>query len=230
MGGGVGWQVPEGAKAPWAVPLPTAAASYARSNFTARVAFVAEGDAWEWTDPAPVVSSGATYFRAVLDSASAAASSSAASGAAASGAAASAAPSLGAPASGAATASVAPAGAAARSAQAAAAEPAYPHFLQCGESWSSDLMDTATVCSVGCLMSSTAMGLRGFNISIDLGGPGGTSPSPSDPGTLNAWLRANGGYDGHNDLIESQVTQGAEATRRFQAAHTHTKCMRERRA
>jgi hypothetical protein len=75
--------------------------------------------------------------------------------------------------------------------------PAYPHFIQCGETWSDDLMDTETICAVGCLMSSTAMGIRGYNISIN--------GIDSDPGALNEWLRDNGGYDGSNDMIETQV-------------------------
>jgi hypothetical protein len=61
-------------------------------------------------------------------------------------------------------------------------------------------MDTKTVCNVGCLMSSTAMAIRGSGIPIYV------DPSTdSTPGTLNQWLKANGGYDGSNNLIETQV-------------------------
>ncbi len=73
----------------------------------------------------------------------------------------------------------------------------FPTFKQCDQLWANDLMDTKTICQVGCLMSSTAMGLAGTDIAIN-----GT---PSDPGVLNTWLKANGGYDGSNDLIESVV-------------------------
>ena len=38
----------------------------------------------------------------------------------------------------------------------------YPLFAQCDEKWADDLMDTKTICDVGCLMSSTAMGLAGI--------------------------------------------------------------------
>ena len=49
-------------------------------------------------------------------------------------------------------------------------------------------------------MSSTSMALNGTNIPI--------LPRPyvtSNPRTLNQWLKNNDGYDGSNDLIETQV-------------------------
>ena len=61
-------------------------------------------------------------------------------------------------------------------------------------------MVTKTICDVGCLMSSTAMGLNGTGIPI--------YPSPyeaSNPKTFNVWLQENDGYDDSNDLIETQV-------------------------
>ena len=63
-------------------------------------------------------------------------------------------------------------------------------------------MDTKTICQVGCLMSSTAMGLAGADIPIqDL-----TNVNiSSTPKSLNEWLKMNEGYDGSNDLIETQV-------------------------
>lgn len=79
----------------------------------------------------------------------------------------------------------------------------YPLFKQCDKKWSDDIMDTKTICQVGCLMSSTAMGLAGVDIPIksilkifDI---------HSTPKTLNIWLKNNDGYDGSNDLIESAV-------------------------
>ncbi len=33
----------------------------------------------------------------------------------------------------------------------------FPLFKQCDEPWANDIMDTKTICAVGCLMSSTAM-------------------------------------------------------------------------
>lgn len=73
----------------------------------------------------------------------------------------------------------------------------YPLFSQCDPAWGSDLMDTKTICQVGCLMSSTAMAIAGSKITINA--------APSNSGSLNTWLRLNGGYDGSNDLIESVV-------------------------
>lgn len=46
-------------------------------------------------------------------------------------------------------------------------------------------------------MSSTAMGIAGSNITIDL--------NLSTPQSLNTWLQLNNGYDGSNDLIETAV-------------------------
>lgn len=57
-------------------------------------------------------------------------------------------------------------------------------------------MGTKTICQVGCLMSSTAMGLAGTHNPIKI--------IPSNPKSLNEWLKNNEGYDGNN-LIETQV-------------------------
>jgi len=46
-------------------------------------------------------------------------------------------------------------------------------------------------------MSSVSMGLGGCDIEIE--------GETANPGTLNEWLRENGGYDDDNDLIESVV-------------------------
>lgn len=69
-------------------------------------------------------------------------------------------------------------------------------LLQCDSAWGDDLMGTKTICDVGCLMSSTAMGIAGVVIPID--------GEDSTPKTLNVWLRNNEGYSGNN-LIETQV-------------------------
>ena len=60
-------------------------------------------------------------------------------------------------------------------------------------------MGSKTICAVGCLMSSTAMGIAGKGILIDI--PQNIS---SDPKTFNTWLKANDGYS-DNNLIETQV-------------------------
>jgi hypothetical protein len=63
-------------------------------------------------------------------------------------------------------------------------------------------MDTKTICQVGCLMSSTAMGLAGADIPIQDFTNVNVSSTPK---SLNEWLKRNDGYDGSNDLIETQV-------------------------
>lgn len=63
-------------------------------------------------------------------------------------------------------------------------------------------MVTKTVCDVGCLMSSTSMGLAGTNIPIK---KSTNYELDSTPKTLNEWLKLNDGYDDSNDLIETQV-------------------------
>jgi len=77
--------------------------------------------------------------------------------------------------------------------------PDFPLLPQCGENWSSDLMVTKTICEVGCLMTSVSEGLNGYNITIE--------GAAADPGTLNAWLRDNNGYDDSNDLYEAVVQE-----------------------
>lgn len=60
-------------------------------------------------------------------------------------------------------------------------------------------MGNKTICDVGCLMSSTSMGIAGKSIYIDA-----ATYTESTPKTLNVWLRDNQGYS-NNDLIETQV-------------------------
>jgi hypothetical protein len=75
----------------------------------------------------------------------------------------------------------------------------YPLFKQCESIWGSDYMGSKTICSVGCLMSSTAMGLAGWKVPIPQ-----ATPSDTTPQNLNAWLKGNQGY-ADNSLIESVV-------------------------
>ncbi len=60
----------------------------------------------------------------------------------------------------------------------------FPLYKQCDSRWASEQLGTSsnTICSAGCLMSSSAMALYGI---------GNTQFNPS---TLNKWLTANGGY------------------------------------
>lgn len=81
----------------------------------------------------------------------------------------------------------------------------FPLYKQCNAKWGDDLMGTKTICQVGCLMSSTAMGLAGSRIPIPFPTPNNASISvPSDPKSFNHWLVDNDGYSGNN-LIETQV-------------------------
>eukprot|EP00762_Andalucia_godoyi_P001393 ANDGO_04905.mRNA.1 hypothetical protein SAMD00019534_067540 len=73
----------------------------------------------------------------------------------------------------------------------------YPLYKQCDPRWGNDIMVTTTVCKVGCLMSSTSMAIGYHQITID--------GQTSNPGTFNAWLKANGGYDSSNDFEETVV-------------------------
>jgi ABC-type bacteriocin/lantibiotic exporter with double-glycine peptidase domain len=59
----------------------------------------------------------------------------------------------------------------------------YPLYKQCDSKWGSQHIGTSskTICQVGCLMSSASMALAGTGHSYN-------------PGTLNTWLKSNGGY------------------------------------
>lgn len=81
---------------------------------------------------------------------------------------------------------------------------AYPLYKQCDSRWGKDLIVTETVCAVGCLMSSTSMGIAGHSIRIT--NSSGTKVI-ANPGTLNAFLKAHKGYDSSNDMDEDVVPQ-----------------------
>jgi hypothetical protein len=68
---------------------------------------------------------------------------------------------------------------------------AAPLFKQCDARWANDLMQNATVCSVGCLMSSCSMALASRNIQLPFNQSqlGAQVLVDSNPGSLNAWLR-----------------------------------------
>lgn len=80
----------------------------------------------------------------------------------------------------------------------------YPLFKQCVDEWGDDVMVTKTICQVGCLMSSTSMGLAGTLIAIPT--EDGDSVD-ANPGSLNTWLKQNGGYDDSDDFIEPVAQQ-----------------------
>ena len=75
--------------------------------------------------------------------------------------------------------------------------PASPLFKQCDPRWGDDIIETTTVCKVGCLMNSIASAIAGRSIRVD--------GQEANPGTLNTWLRNNGGYDPNNDLEEAVI-------------------------
>ena len=58
-------------------------------------------------------------------------------------------------------------------------------------------MVNATICEVGCLMSSVAMALAFNKVAIN--------GAQADPATLNQWLRSNNGYVGDSSLEEGAV-------------------------
>ena len=70
----------------------------------------------------------------------------------------------------------------------------YPLVKQCTDEWGNDLMGNKTICAVGCLMSSTSMGMAGVGVKI----PADPSAVTSDPGSFNTWLKANDGYSNNN--------------------------------
>ncbi len=59
----------------------------------------------------------------------------------------------------------------------------YPLYKQCDPKWANEQLGTSsnTICKAGCLMSSASMALAGTG-------------HASNPSTLNAWLKAHGGY------------------------------------
>lgn len=78
----------------------------------------------------------------------------------------------------------------------------YPMFKQCDSKWGKDVMQVEDVCQVGCFMSSVSMALSGRGITV----PTSTDSSsvPSNPGTLNAWLKTHNGYV-PTDLLDASV-------------------------
>lgn len=65
----------------------------------------------------------------------------------------------------------------------------YPTFKQCDAKWRDKSLGTSTICSIGCLMSSVSMALNGLGKTIN--------GQTSNPETLNAYLKSNGGYQGN---------------------------------
>lgn len=94
----------------------------------------------------------------------------------------------------------------------------YPLYKQCNStSWGNNPMGAngQTVCQVGCLMSSTSMAIAGSGIRI----PG---YGASNPGSLNAWIRANHGYTPNSALDESIIPKIAPTRIRWPADGMHT--------
>lgn len=72
----------------------------------------------------------------------------------------------------------------------------YPLYKQCDSKWGSNHIGTSskTICQVGCLMSSASMALAGTGHSYN-------------PGTLNTWLKANGGYASGDLFVWSAINK-----------------------
>src|ERR1700733_9103864 len=70
----------------------------------------------------------------------------------------------------------------------------YPLYKQCDSRWGSEGLGTSsnTICKAGCAMSSVAMGLAGIGKNYN-------------PGTLNTWLKGNGGYVSGDLLVWGAV-------------------------
>jgi len=73
---------------------------------------------------------------------------------------------------------------------------AWTMFKQCDAAWGSEKLGTCadTICQAGCAMSSVAMILA-------------TKGWKGNPGTLNTWLKANGGYVSGCDIVWSTVNK-----------------------
>jgi len=78
---------------------------------------------------------------------------------------------------------------------------AYPLYKQSDYRWGKDLIVSKTVGQVGCLMSSTAMALAKNGIEI----PETKKSLKVTPGSLNQWLKSNGGYTKENNFVESSL-------------------------
>ena len=81
----------------------------------------------------------------------------------------------------------------------------YTHFLQCDSRWGDDLMATKTICAVGCLMNSVSSALNGHGIRFRL--QNNNDLIVPNPGTVNKFLRQNGGYDSDSNFIHETITK-----------------------
>ena len=66
--------------------------------------------------------------------------------------------------------------------------------MQCDDAWGRNLLGfspTRTICYSGCLISSLAMALNQCNVQLEVRG----ETVATNPGTLNAWLQLNNGYE-----------------------------------
>ena len=65
-----------------------------------------------------------------------------------------------------------------------------PVYKQCDSQWGSNTLgSSSTICKVGCLMSSVSSALASLGKTVN--------GKTANPGTLNEFLRANGGYQGN---------------------------------
>jgi hypothetical protein len=72
----------------------------------------------------------------------------------------------------------------------------YPLYKQCDSRWGNEQLGTSsnTICKAGCAISSVAMALTGCGHNYN-------------PGTINTWLKNNGGYVGGDGLVWGSVSK-----------------------
>jgi hypothetical protein len=70
----------------------------------------------------------------------------------------------------------------------------WTEYKQCDSRWANNQLGTCseTICSAGCAMSSVAMILQ-------------TKGAGQDPGSLNSWLKSNGGYASGCNIVWASV-------------------------
>ena len=87
---------------------------------------------------------------------------------------------------------------------------AFPYYRQCDARWARDVMQTESVCAVGCFLTCCSMMLAGLQNgipSVSPSSPSMNSSSLATPKTLNLWLRNQMKPDGYLslDILDTPV-------------------------
>lgn len=77
------------------------------------------------------------------------------------------------------------------------------NWKQCDPRWGKDMMEDRTVCQAACLVTSVTTALYRHGIRFRF--KGSKTLHDPNPGTMNHWLRENGGYTPGSNLIHSAV-------------------------